>query len=139
MVYDEFKERLIEKIKSSAVLGDPMDRSTNVGPLASMKQKNILVEQCARAESEGGATITYGSPHFTMKDPELANGAYFAPIVMENMDSNSDIYKEEFFGPVFNLFRADSSKEAMDLANKSDFGLSGAIFTNDLEKAEACA
>lgn len=74
-----------------------------------------------------------------MKDPELANGAYFGPVVMEEMDPESEIYKEEFFGPVFNLFRVDSSKEALDLANKSDYGLSGAIFTQDLEKAESAA
>ena len=74
-----------------------------------------------------------------MDDPELSNGAFFAPVVMENMNSDSQIYNEEFFGPVFNLFKADSSKEALDLANKSDFGLSGVVFTNDLEKAEAAA
>jgi len=138
-VYDEFKERIVEKIKSSTKVGDPMDRETNCGPLASMKQKDILVEQCARAVNEGGAEIIYGSPDFKMSDPELKNGAFFAPVVMENMSPDSEIYKEEFFGPVFNLFKVDSSKEAMDLANKSDYGLSGAIFTNDLEKAEACA
>jgi len=138
-VYDEFRDRLVEKIKSTAVVGDPMDRNTNIGPLASMKQKEILVEQCARAVNEGGAEITYGSPYFTHKDPALKDGAFFAPVVMENMSSDSEVYHEEFFGPVFNLFRVDSSKEAMDLANKSDYGLSGAVFTNDLVKAEACA
>jgi len=74
-----------------------------------------------------------------MDDPELASGAFFAPVVMENMNTDSQIYTEEFFGPVFNLFKADSSKEALDLANKSDYGLSGVVFTNDLEKAEAAA
>ena len=74
-----------------------------------------------------------------MKDPELANGSYFGPIVFENMNTDTGIYKEEFFGPVFNLFKVETSKEAMDLANKSDYGLSGAVFTNDLDKAEACA
>ena len=44
LVYDEFKERLIEKIKSTTVIGDPMDRDTNCGPLASLKQKEILIE-----------------------------------------------------------------------------------------------
>ena len=55
------------------------------------------------------------------------------------MNSNSNIYKEEFFGPVFNLFKVDSSKEALDLANKSDFGLASTIFTEDMEKAEGAA
>ena len=55
------------------------------------------------------------------------------------MEPNSEVYKEEFFGPVFNLFRVDSSKEALDLANKSDYGLASTIFTDDLDKAEAAA
>lgn len=74
-----------------------------------------------------------------MDNPEFANGAWFSPVVTENMSPDSQIYNEEFFGPVFNLFKVDSSKEALDLANKSDYGLSGAVFTNDLEKAEAAA
>ena len=74
-----------------------------------------------------------------MEDKELENGSYFSPVVLEDMDTDSAIYNEEMFGPVFNLFRVDSSKEAMDLANKSDYGLSAAIFTKDLEKAEAAA
>ena len=52
-VYDEFRDRLVEKIKSSTVIGDPMDRKTNLGPLASQRQKEILQEQCGRAVTEG--------------------------------------------------------------------------------------
>ena len=138
-VYDEFRDRLIEKIKSATVMGDPMDPQTNLGPLASARQKQILQGQVDRAVSEGQAEIIYGTNNFRIKDPELANGFYFAPIVMEEMNTDSQIYREEFFGPVFNLFKVETSKEAMDLANKSDYGLSGAIFTNDLVKAEAAA
>mmetsp|Transcript_20511 Transcript_20511/g.25220 ORF Transcript_20511/g.25220 Transcript_20511/m.25220 type:complete len:117 (-) Transcript_20511:124-474(-) len=59
--------------------------------------------------------------------------------VLEGLNPDSEIYNAEFFGPVFNLFKVDSSKEALDLANKSDFGLASTIFTDDLEKAEAAA
>ena len=74
-----------------------------------------------------------------MEDPALRNGAYVDPIVMEGMNTDSDVYNDEFFGPVFNLFKVDSSKEALDLANKSDFGLASTIFTEDLEKASVAA
>ena len=72
-------------------------------------------------------------------DAELQYGNFVKPIVLEGMNSDSQAYREEFFGPVFNLFKVDSSKEAIDLANKSDYGLAGAVFTEDLDKAESVA
>jgi succinate-semialdehyde dehydrogenase/glutarate-semialdehyde dehydrogenase len=60
-------------------------------------------------------------------------------VVLEGMNSDSAIYSEEFFGPVFNLFKVKNSKDAMDLANKSDYGLSSCVFTEDLVKARNCA
>jgi len=60
-------------------------------------------------------------------------------MVLEGMNTDSVAYTEEYFGPVFNLYKVDSSKEALDLANKSDYGLASTIFTEDLVKAEAAA
>ena len=74
-----------------------------------------------------------------MEDKELANGNFVDAIMLEGMNPDSKVYHEEFFGPVFNLFKVDSSKEALDLANKSDYGLASTIFTEDLAKAEAAA
>ena len=89
--------------------------------------------------SEGEARIIYGTPNFKMSEGELADGAFFSPIVMEGMSPKSKIYNEEFFGPVFNLFRVETEFEAMGLANNSNYGLYGAVFTNDLQKADAAA
>ena len=66
-----------------------------------------------------------------MEDPELERGNFVDVMLMEGMDDMSKIYREELFGPVFNLFKVNSSKEALDLANKSDYGLSSTIFTED--------
>ncbi len=74
-----------------------------------------------------------------MKDKELENGNFVDAMVLEGMNPDSEAYKEELFGPVFNLFKVDSSKEALDLANKSDYGLASTIFTDDLHKAESAA
>ena len=74
-----------------------------------------------------------------MDEPELANGNFVDAVVLEGLDTESDVYHEEFFGPAFNLFKVDSSKEALDLANKSEYGLASAIWTEDLEKADAAA
>ena len=83
--------------------------------------------------------MIYGDLNYRIGDEDLQKGNFVSPFVLEGMDPNSDIYKEEFFGPVFNLFKVDSSKEALDLANKSDYGLASTIFTDDLDKGEAAA
>ena len=85
--------------------------------------------------SEGGATLSYGDRDFSMDDPALRDGNFVSPLVLEGLNSNSEAYGAELFGPVFNLFKVDSSKEALDLANKSDFGLASTIFTEDKAKA----
>ena len=76
---------------------------------------------------------------YKIGDDDLQKGNFVKPFVIEDINPNSKIYSEEFFGPVFNLFKVDSSKEALDLANKSDYGLASTIFTDDLDKAEAAA
>ena len=74
-----------------------------------------------------------------MEDPELRDGAFADVMVTEGMNSDSETYGCEFFGPVFNLFKVNSSKDAINLANKSDYGLASTVFTEDLEKAEFAA
>jgi succinate-semialdehyde dehydrogenase/glutarate-semialdehyde dehydrogenase len=64
-----------------------------------------------------------------MKDPELVNGAYFWPMIIENIHKDSPAYKEELFAPVFSLFRFRDDKEAIDIANDHAFGLGASIFT----------
>ena len=89
---------------------------------------------------EGDARITRGDLKFRMGDnKELANDNFVDAIVLEGINPDSEVYNEEFFGPVFNLFKVDSSNEALDLANKSDYGLASTIFTEDLDKAHAAA
>ena len=138
-VYDEFRDRLLEKIQTSTVIGDPMDEKVNLGPLALKRQKELYLDQVKRAMGEGGAKLTYGDLKYKMEDEELMNGNFVSPVLLEGMDTDSKIYGEEIFGPAFSLFKVDTSKEALDLANKSDFGLSSTIFTEDHAKVEAAA
>ena len=70
-----------------------------------------------------------------MQDPELFDGAFADVMVMEGMNPDSEAYTEEYFGPVFNIYKVESSNEALALANKSDYGLASTIFTDDLDKA----
>ena len=112
-----------------------MDESTTLGPLAAKIQKVNFLDQVARAQTEGGAKLILGDPDWQIQDPALREGNFVDTIVLEGIDSDTAVYQEEFFGPVFNLFKVESSKEALDLANKSDYGLAGTVFTEDREKA----
>ena len=134
-IYEEFRDRLIQKIKSDTVMGDPMNPKTTFGPLALQRQVDSLKNQVRQAVKDG-ANIIYGDLDFEMKDRELRDGAWVQPIVTEGIPFSSKSYEEEFFGPVFNLYRVASSKEILDYANKSDYGLAGTIFTEDMEKAQ---
>ena len=140
-VYDEFRDRLVEKIRSTAVIGDPMEHATNVGPLAMARAKENLLRQLAMATSEGGARVTHGDLGFDIgaTNPELKDGNYVEPIVLEGMSPESNAYHEELFGPVFNLFKVGTSEEALDLANNSDYGLASTVFTEDPDEAANAA
>ena len=138
-MYDEFRDRLVEKVKTTTVIGDPMDPKVNLGPLALERQAVLIKDQVRRAISEGGATLIHGEIDLKMEDPELAAGNYVDAMVLEGMNPESEIYKEELFGPVFNLFRVHSSIDAITLANKSEHGLAATVFTNDADKARAAS
>lgn len=97
---------------------------------------NLLKDQVRIATEQDGAKIIYGSLDYKMETVGLVDGNWFSPIVTEGMSTESKSYQTEFFGPVFNLFSAPTPKECLDLANRSEFGLAGTIFTEDLDLAE---
>lgn len=70
------------------------------------------------------------------KDPALRDGAWFAPVVMEGLKSESPSSAAEFFGPVFNLYRVKNAEKMLELANDSDYGLGSAVFTANMTTAQ---
>ena len=66
-------------------------------------------------------------------------GNYFSPLVLENIPKSSRAYTEEFFGPVFSLYRAKDEQSAIELANDNVYGLGASVFTKDLERGERIA
>lgn len=130
-VYDKFRDLVIEKFKAYKV-GDPMEESTDVGPMSSSKQRDTLHEQVQESVSKG-ATITLGG-----EVPDKP-GAFYPPTILENIKPDQPAYKDELFGPVASLIRAKDKEDAFRIANDSRYGLGGAIFSKDEEKAISLA
>ena len=122
-IYAEFEERFIAEMKALTV-GDPMNESTEIGPLATEQILKDVDEQVKTSVAAGAILLTGG------KKREGA-GNFYEPTVLANIPENSPAYSEEIFGPVALLFRVDGLDEAIRLANATTFGLGAAAWTND--------
>lgn len=116
----------------SARVGDPKDRSTQVGPLSSIGARDGVVEQVERAV-EQGATLHTGGEAID------GDGAFMRPAVLTGVTKDMDAYSEEIFGPVAVIHGVDSADEAVALANDVSFGLSGSVWGSDIDRAQAIA
>jgi len=76
-----------------------------------------------------GATIAYGELNYKVEDPNLKDGFFFHPMILENVKEGQPAYHEELFGPVFSLFKVANLEEAVELANDSIYGLSACVFS----------
>jgi succinate-semialdehyde dehydrogenase/glutarate-semialdehyde dehydrogenase len=130
-VVDKFTELLAAGM-SKAVMGDPRDPSTTLGPMARMDLRDELHRQVERSV-EGGARLVIGG------EVPPGPGAYYPPTLLADVEKGMATYHEETFGPVASVIAAKDVEDAIRIANDSDFGLGAAIFTTDLEKGEAIA
>ena len=126
-LYDEFRKRIVEEFASKKA-GDPMDNSSDLGPLARKDLQEKLHEQVEESVSKG-ATISVGG-----KLPE-GKGSFYPATILENVEKGQPAYDDELFGPVASLIRAKDQDDAMRIANDSRYGLGGAIFSKDEDKA----
>lgn len=133
-VYDKFKEKLLEKVKEMKV-GDPMEEDTLIGPLAKKDGLEQTAEQVKKAKEQGGKVI-YGGEQ--PKDDKLKNGFFYLPTIVE-VEKGNILLNEETFGPVFALLKFKTEDEAIKIANDTEYGLDGAIFSKDEKRAEKLA
>ena len=127
-IYDEFEKGFVEAMKALRV-GDPMNESTAVGPLATKQILKDLEEQ-VQVSVAAGAKILTGGQRVTFEG-ELAGGNFYEPTVLADIPKDSPAFSDEIFGPVASLFRVKDIDEAIDLANATSFGLGAAAWTND--------
>jgi succinate-semialdehyde dehydrogenase/glutarate-semialdehyde dehydrogenase len=122
-IYEAFERNFVAQMRGLRV-GDPMQESTDIGPLATPQILKDLDEQVRKAVASGARVLTGG------KQPEQA-GNFYEPTVLTNISEQSPVYCEEVFGPVALLFRVETTEHAIQLANATTFGLGAAAWTND--------
>jgi acyl-CoA reductase-like NAD-dependent aldehyde dehydrogenase len=129
-IAEEFTRRLLDYLPQIK-MGDPMDPTTDLGPLISAEARAKVQEQVKRALAEGAKLAAGGSP----AQPKGLTGFYFEPTVLVNVKHGSLPTREEIFGPVISLITVKDREEAIRFANDSRFGLGATIFTRSLETA----
>jgi succinate-semialdehyde dehydrogenase/glutarate-semialdehyde dehydrogenase len=130
-VYDEFKKRFVDYM-SAKKMGDPFDEQNDLGPQASVQLRDELHQQVLKS-IELGANLVLGG-----KIPDLS-GAFYPPTILENVKPGMPAFDDELFGPVAALIKAKDEDDAIQLANRSVFGLGSAVFTNDLDRGKLIA
>ena len=126
-----FTEKLLAAVKALKI-GDPLADDTFVGPMARFDLRDELDGQVQQAIADG-ATLLLGGHKLE------GEGNYYAPTVLANVQPGNTAFKKEIFGPVASLIVAHDAEHALELANDSEFGLSGAIWTADKIKAQQMA
>ncbi len=129
--YDAFLESFIEQT-NNFVLGDPMDTSVTLGPMAAVRFADHVRAQISQATSQC-ATAHIDAARFERSRPGTA---YLAPQVLTNVTHAMDVMSEESFGPVVGIMKVGSDDDAVKLMNDSRYGLTASIWTTDLNAAE---
>jgi aldehyde dehydrogenase (NAD+) len=132
-MHDKIVARLVERTKTLTI-GDPMDFNTCQGPLVSAKQRNT-VEGYVQSGLAEGAKAVIGA----RRPPHLSKGYYYEPTILVDVRNEMKVAQEEIFGPVLVVIRYKTIDEAIRIANDSMYGLGGAVWSRDEEKAMAVA
>jgi acyl-CoA reductase-like NAD-dependent aldehyde dehydrogenase len=137
LVSKKRKAELVEALGAayaSLKVGDPFDPTTHIGPLATKVQRDRVIGYIEKGRAEGAKVVTGG------KAPDgLDLGYYVQPTVFADVDTKMTIAQEEIFGPVVSVIAYEDEDDAVRIANDSLYGLNGAVFTPDADRALAIA
>jgi len=135
IVHEAIADEFVEKLKLAFTrlqVGDPLESATSVGPLA----RPDLVDEIEKQVNESvaaGATLISGGHRINQQ------GYYFEPTILTNVQPGMSVYSEETFGPVVAVIKVKDEDEAIRVANDTDFGLGGCVWTKNLERGERIA
>ncbi len=135
IVVDQLADAFLKKFQAALEVlqpGDPMAKATTLGPLSTEAALVQLLDQVKRALAKG-ATLVMGGKRIDRP------GAFMQPTILADISPGNPAFREEFFGPVALFFRVKNEDEAVALANDSEFGLGGSIFTKDVERGKRLA
>jgi succinate-semialdehyde dehydrogenase/glutarate-semialdehyde dehydrogenase len=130
-VYDQFLGLFIQKIETLKK-GNPLDESSDYACMARPDLAQELFEQVNRSQKMGAKVVKGG-------DRPSLHSAEFVPTIMADIPQNSPAFSEEFFGPVANVFRVRNEREALAIANATEFGLGASVWTSDPELGKKLA
>ncbi len=131
-VYDEVLNKIVERTKK-LVVGAPEDKTVQFGPVASKSAYESILKYIEIGKKEG-RVLTGGNVHKTE-----TNGFFIEPTIIADVDAKARISQEEIFGPVLSVTKADSWEQALEFANNTEFGLTGAVYTKNKQRLEEAA
>ncbi|WP_116598614.1 betaine-aldehyde dehydrogenase [Primorskyibacter marinus] len=126
-IKEAFLSRLAERLQG-AVIGDPMQMETTIGPMVSERQLEIVLGYIEKGQTEGARLVAGGNRL-------NRDGFYIEPAIFADVTDDMTIAREEIFGPVMSVLDFETEEEALTRANATDFGLAAGVFTRDITRA----
>ncbi len=134
-IYDTFLSRIVQRANAIRI-GNPNDQNTQMGPIATQPQLELVERFVSEARSSGARILAGGK---RAEVPGLAAGLFYHPTVIDGVPNDSKIAQEEVFGPVLTVFPFRDEQHAIEIANHSRYGLAAGVWTSDLKRGHRVA